>query len=197
MVEPIIDMAQVTYKFYFVSDLCHTLFMPSNRTKYRKISENIASGEVVRVGQGVYAKPEDLDGIEGDFYRATLLCGKQSVICLLSALQYYGLSEQMFGGVWILLPYASYVPRKKFIRAVRSRRPHWKIGVVSTSRYKITSIERSVVDAFRYHRLIGISVAVYALKTALHEKQTTKNKIYDMAKKLGADKIIVPYLEAM
>lgn len=171
--------------------------MPSTRTKYRKLAEKLSSGELVRVGKGIYAKPADLEGIEGDFHRATLLCGKKSTICLLSALNFYGLSEQLFGGVWVLVPYTSYAPRKKFLRVIRSRSPHWRIGIRSTPRYKITNIERSIVDAFRYQRLIGVSTAIYALKTALTENQTTKTKIYDMAKKLGAAKHILPYLESL
>ena len=171
--------------------------MPSTRTTYRKLVAKLTSGELVRVGKGIYAKPTDLEGIEGDFYRATLLCGKKSTICLLSALNFYGLSEQLFGGVWILVPYTSYVPRKKFLRVIRSRSPHWVMGIRSTSRYKITNIERSIVDAFRYQRLVGISTAIYALKTALKENQTTKAKVYDMAKKLGVAKRLLPYLETL
>jgi predicted transcriptional regulator of viral defense system len=171
--------------------------MASARTKYRKIEKQISEGTIVRIGKGVYATPKNLEGIEGDFFRATQLCSKNSTICLLSALGFYGLSEQVFGGVWILIPYSSYAPRKKFLRVVRSRRPHWRLGIQSTPHYKITTIERSIVDAFRYQRLVGISTAIYAIKTALSERQTTKEKIYDMAKKLNADKKILPYLEAL
>ena len=149
------------------------------------------------MGKGIYANPKDLEGLEGDFYRATLLCHRQSAICLLSALKYYDLSEQIFGGTWILLPYNAYLPRKKVLRPVRTRRPQWKIGISSKGRYKITNLERTIVDAFRYHRLVGISTAVDALKVALREKKTTKSKIYDMAKKLNAWKKLLPYLEAL
>ena len=171
--------------------------MTSSRTKFRKMAEKVNAGELVRVGNGIYAKPEDLEGIEGDFYRATLLGGSRSAICLLSALKYYGLSEQIFGGTWILLPYTAYLPRKKFLKSIRARNPRWRIGITKTSRFKITSIERTIVDAFRYRRLVGVPTAVYALKTALREKQTAKEKIFSMAKKLSADKIILPYLESI
>src|SRR3989338_6165258 len=138
--------------------------MPSLRTKYRKISTQISSGKKVRVGKGIYADPQDLEGLEGDFYRATLLCGKPSLICLLSALKFHGLSEQVFGGTWILLPYNSYLPRKKVLRAVRSRRPFCKTGIISTPKFKITNIEKTIVDCFRYQRLVGVSTAIEALK---------------------------------
>ncbi len=171
--------------------------MASSRTKYRKIAEKITSGDLVRVGKGVYAKPSDLEGLDGDFYRATLLCGHPSAICLLSALKYYGLSEQIFGGTWVLLPYTAYLTRKKVLRPVRSRRPQWKTGIISKSKFKITTLERTLVDVFRYHRLIGIPSAIDALKRALKEKQTTKSKVFEMAKKLNYSKQILPYLEAL
>jgi predicted transcriptional regulator of viral defense system len=169
----------------------------SSRTKYRQLAKRVVAGELTRVGKGVYVDPKKLEGLEGDFYRATLLCGRQSAICLLSALKYYDLSEQIFGGTWIFLPDSAYLPRKKVLRPVRTRRPHWKIGIIKKNQYKITNIERTLVDAFRYHRLVGIPTAVDALKAGLKDKKTTKSKIYEMAKKLGAAKKILPYLEAL
>lgn len=151
----------------------------------------------MRVAKGVYAKPEDLMDIEGDFYRATLLCGKTSAICLGSALQYYGLSERLSGKTTILVPHESSPPRNGRVRAIRSRKPLWKVGIEKMPRFKITTVERSVIDAFRYARLIGINEAIYALKMALKERQTTKSKLYDMACALKAQKVLLPYLEAM
>lgn len=171
--------------------------MPSKRTKYREIKKRLLAGEILRLGKGVYARPQDLEGLEGDFFRATLLCGKPSAICLLSALKYYGLSDQMHGGIWIFIPYTKSASRKKAIKTIRTRNPCWKIGISNNSRYKITDLERTLVDCFRYQRLIGISTAVQALKLALKEKKTTKNKIFYMAEKLNAEKLLQPYLDSM
>lgn len=171
--------------------------MASTRTKYRELANRIEAEELVRLGKGVYAKPKELEGIEGDFYRATLLCGRQSAICLLSALKYYGLSEQIFGGIWILIPYTKSAPGKKVLKPIRSRRPYWKIGIVINSRYRITDIDRTIVDCFRYQRLIGISTAIDALKKALQEKKTTKNKIFEMAKRLKSERLMRPYLDSL
>jgi predicted transcriptional regulator of viral defense system len=190
-------LAQFTPIFAIGRKLCHTLFMPSKRTKFREIKKRLATGEILRLGKGVYAKPQDLEGLEGDFFQATLLCGKPSAICLHSALKYYGLSDQMHGGIWILIPHAKSPPRKKAIKTIRTRNPRWKIGITNHSRYKITDLERTLVDCFRHHRLVGISTAVQALKLALKEKKTTKNKVFSMAEKLNAPKLLQPYLDSM
>jgi predicted transcriptional regulator of viral defense system len=190
-------MTKSTHNIDFVSRFSHDSVMSVQSTQYRKKMKKVASGELEKVAKGIYIRPEDLFGIEGDFYRATLVCGKISAICLGSALQYYGLSERLSGKTTILIPYNSSAPRNNRIRAIRSRNPQWKIGIVKMNRFKITSVERSIVDAFRYARLIGINEAVYALKVALKERQTTKAKIYDMARVLKAKKILLPYLESM
>ncbi len=171
--------------------------MAAKSTLYRKRKKQIEAGELERVTKGIYVDPKDLMDIEGDFYRATLICGKNSAICLGSALQYYGLSERLSGKTVIMVPYESAPSRNKRLRIVRTRNPHWRVGITKLPRFKITTVERSIVDAFRYWRLIGINEAIYALKTALKERQTSKTKIYDMAQTLKAQKVILPYLEAL
>ena len=171
--------------------------MAAKTTLYYRRRKLQEAGKLVKVTKGVYAKPEDLMDLEGDFYRATLICGKSSVICLASALQYYGLSERLSGKTVVMVPYETAPSRNKRLRVVRSRNPRFRIGVVKHPRFKITNVERSIVDTFRYWRLAGINDAIYGLKIALKERQTTKSKIYDMAKKLNAGKLILPYLEAV
>lgn len=191
-------LTQTDHNVDFVICLCHAAKMPARSTRYRKTMKQVSSGELVKVAKGIYAKPEELMDIEGDFYRATLICGKTSAICLGSALQYYGLSERLSGKTVIMVPYhLSSVAKNKRVRVVRSRTPRWRTGITQMDRFKITTVERSIVDAFRYARLTGLNEAIYALKVALKERQTTKTKVYDMACALKAQKIMVPYLEAL
>lgn len=171
--------------------------MASLRTSYRRLAKKVKADQVIRLRRGVYVSPRSIEGLEGDFYRASLVCGRPSVICLFSALQYHGLSEQIFGGVWILIPYSRTPPKAKSVRAVRSRSPHFRTGITNEKKFRITNIERTLVDAFRYSRQVGISTAVQALKIAYKGKLTTKEKVFLMAKKLNAEKKILPYLESL
>lgn len=171
--------------------------MTSERTKYRQKAKLIEEGKVIRLKRGLFMKPEELEGIEGDFYKATLLCGKPSAICLGSALQYYDLSERLTGKIQILIPYETTPPRSKSIKAIRSRNPEWNIGIIKKGKFAITSIERTIIDLFRYPKHFAISEAISVLKKALKEKKTSKNDIYNMAKKLDALKKLLPYLEAV
>lgn len=171
--------------------------MASRRTKFRKLALKINSAQLVRLNRGVYALPYDLEGLEGDFYKASLVCGKPSAICLLSALQYYGLTEQIFGGIWVLVPYTRTPTKSKFIRVVRSRAPHFRTGIRREKKFRITNIERTLVDTFVYSRQVGIGTAVFALKKAIQTKITTKEKVFLMAKKLKQVKLLLPYLESL
>ena len=152
---------------------------------------------MIRIKRGVYVTPNKLEGIEGDFYKATLLYGRPSAICLSSALQYYGLSEKLTGKIQILIPYEANIPQSKSMKPIRSRNPEWSIGIIKKGKFAITSIERTIIDLFRYPRHFAISEAISVLKKALKEKKTTKNDIYNMAKKLDALKKLLPYLEAV
>ncbi len=100
--------------------------MPSIRTKYRNLSKQVKAGKLIRIKKGLYSKPENLFDLEGDFYKATLITGKKSAICLASALQYYGLLEQIIGHTWILVSHKDR-PRSGKIKIVRSRQPKWKV----------------------------------------------------------------------
>jgi predicted transcriptional regulator of viral defense system len=171
--------------------------MTSERTRFRKIARQIDKAQLVRLTKGVYVDPEDLVGLDGDFYRVSLICRKPSAICLLSALQYYGLTEQIFGGVWILVPYKRTPPRSKSIRVVRSRAPRFRTGITNKKTFRITNVERSIVDTFTYSRRLGIDTAVQALKKAIENRMTTKEKVFLMAKKLNKLKKILPYLESL
>jgi hypothetical protein len=71
-------LAQIDHNIDFVIYLCHAVDMPARSTRYRKTMKQVNSGELVKVANGIYAKPEELMDIEGDFYRATLICGKTS-----------------------------------------------------------------------------------------------------------------------
>ena len=46
-------------------------------------------------------------------------------------------------------------------------------------------------------RVLGVTLAVSALKSALQEKKTTLDKILKMATQLGVDDRVMSYIEAL
>ncbi len=141
--------------------------------------------------------PASLDyNEENQFKVATLIVGEPSAICLLSALSVYDLTDEIPRQTWVTVPQSKRT-REKSLKILRQVDPQWDIGIHKRNGYAITSIERTIVEAFFYKRMLGSNVAVHALREAVRKKLTTPSKVLDMAKKLGVVHSLLPYLEAM
>ena len=62
---------------------------------------------------------------------------------------------------------------------------------------RITSPARTVVDCFRFRRLVGKDVALEALRDALHDRRATVGEILRAAEVCRAKSLVVPVLEAL
>ena len=69
-----------------------------------------ASGQLERAARGLYRLPE-ADSSEHEGLVTVASKVPQAVICLLSALQFHGLTTQLPWQVWIAMPRGSHVPR--------------------------------------------------------------------------------------
>ena len=151
---------------------------------------------VHRLSRGVYIlSGADLSD-EAQFQAATMRIDGPSAVCLMSALAFYGITDHIPKKVWLLVPEDKHSAHKD-IRLLRSRNPKWKIGIDPHKGYKITNLERSIVDALTTKRVLGFSVGVSALKSALQGKKTTLDKIIKMATQLGVDHRVMSYIEAL
>ena len=62
---------------------------------------------------------------------------------------------------------------------------------------RITSVERTVADCFKFRNKIGMDVALEALREAWRDKKMTMNELWRFAKVNRVTNIIRPYLESM
>jgi predicted transcriptional regulator of viral defense system len=160
------------------------------------LSQLVSEGAVEQLARGVYRASKDDVSEEDQFRIATLRVGIPSAICLVSALSHYGLTDAIPKKTWIMVP-TSKRTHYRDVKVLRVRSPDWKIGIDVQDGYAITSLERTLVDAIHYRRLLGTQVAIEALRQSLEEKKTTLGKILDMAVKLKLDHRIRPYVEAL
>lgn len=102
------------------------------------------------------------------------------IICLISALCYYDLTDQFMREVWIAVPHESHPPKRPNTRIIRMR--NVKLGKIEIAlgeyNVHIFDRERCVVDAFRY---LSKEIAIKAIQRYF---QSTKHK--PDPKKLGA-----------
>ncbi len=166
------------------------------------ISRAVDDGDILRVGRGLYQHPEA--DIDADMAMAEVSKrAPNAVICLMSALAYHGLTDQMPRKVWIAIGAKDWEPKIAYprIRAVRFREPYLTQGIeehtIGGVDVPIYSAAKSIADAFRNPKLVDRSVAIECLKSALEGRKATPSSLADAARENGAWRRMRPYLEAL
>lgn len=166
------------------------------------ISRAVEDGDVIRVGRGLYQLPN----IDADVGLSLAEASKRvpkGTICMISALAYHGLTDQMPRKVWMAIGAKAWAPSVEYppLRIVRFRSPYLGYGIerhlISGVKVPIYSIAKSLADAFRNPKLLERSVAIECLRSAVHQRKATPAAIADAARDCGAWKRMQPYLEAI
>ncbi len=166
------------------------------------ISRAVAKGALMRIGRGTY----QLADAEIDTHATLIETAKRApnaVICLMSALAYHGLTDQLPREVWIAIGAKDWKPTIAYpkIRTVRFREPYFSSGIephkIGGVDVRIYSITKSISDAFRNPKLVDRSVAIECLKSALEDRKATASELANAARTYGAWNIMRTYLEAL
>lgn len=161
-----------------------------------------ANGLITRVSRGLYQVADS----EAESQQALAEIAKQvpqGVICMVSALAFYGLTDQMPRRIWIAIEKNGWTPSVSYppIKVVRFSRQYFTQSVkhetISGVQVPIYSIAKTLADVFRNPRLVDRSVAIESLKSVLIQKKATPSEIYMAAEQGGALNTIKPYLEAL
>lgn len=166
------------------------------------ISRAVDAGDVVRMGRGLYRAADAEADLNTNLAEVAKRAPK-SVICLVSALAYHGLIDQLPRKVWFAIGAKDWEPTIAYppVRVVRFREPYFSDGVeahqIGGTPVRIYSVSKSIADAFRNPKLVDRSVAIEALKAALDQRKATPAVLMQAAADFGAAKIMRPYLEAL
>ena len=155
---------------------------------YHRLRQLEAEAAIERVSWGLYRLA---DAEPTERYSIASVCARvpNSIVCLLSALQVHEIGTQLPRQVWIAIPHKARPPRVggTGIRLVRFSGGALSYGVQETKfedvPARITSPARTVVDCFRFERLIGREAALEALQDALRDNKVTTS---DLDRVLGA-----------
>jgi len=152
-------------------------------------------GQIERVSRGIY-KIKDIDfqqDFEWEDLATTAFSVPRGVICLISALCYYGLTDEIMREFWIAVPHSTTSPIRENARVIRMR--NISLGQITITighqKLKIFDRERTIVDAFRY---LDKEIALKALQRYLQEKKPDINKLLEYARKLRVH--LTPYITA-
>ncbi|MBI4404300.1 MAG: hypothetical protein HY537_09080 [Deltaproteobacteria bacterium] len=160
------------------------------------LSRLVFQQKILRVGHGWYLHPGSaIEPQYRDFAVACAMFGSKSVVGGPTALFHHNLIEQVPNQIWILVDY-SQKTRDPLYRCLRTK-VNPKEGVEDHKYYRITNIERSIVEAMRYASKWGQRTAIQAARNAIAGKLTSEAKIYRQAKALGLQKVLEKYWEAV
>ena len=166
------------------------------------ISRAVERGDILRIGRGLYQLPgSEVDGAS-TLAEASKRVPK-GVICMISALAYHGLTDQMPRKVWMAIGAKDWEPKINYppLRIVRFRPPNLECGVerqlIAGIDVPIYSVAKSLADVFRNPKLLDRSVAIECLRNAVSNRKATPAEIADTAKQCGAWNRMRPYLEAI
>lgn len=160
------------------------------------------AGTIVRFARGLYGLPDSAIHLHHDLAEAA----KQvpaGVICLLSALAFHDLTDQIPSKIWMAIGSKDWKPKIAY-PSIRIARFPDKLLREEVERHRIENVEVSIfgpvktlVDAFRYRHKIGSSVVLQALRTGLQLKRLSPASISKRAITDGVWPAMQPYLETL
>ncbi len=152
--------------------------------------------------RGLYVLPDD----EPSKYRSLVeACRRvpKGVVCLLSALQFHGLTTQAPFEVWLAIDEKARLPKVDHLslRIVRFSGQALTYGIKEHSveglSLRVYSPAKTVADCFKYRNKVGVDVALEALRDCLRQRKATSDELWEAAKICRMANIMRPYLEAV
>lgn len=166
------------------------------------IASAVVEGILRKVSRGVYLSKDSSPEMYVQFAEVAKR-HPDHPICLNSALAFYGVTVLLPERIWVAISATSWKPQysKPTIKPVRFREPYYSEGRVTHKIQGIDvtmySIEKSLADAFRNPKLVGLSVAIESLRNTIEDKLATPLDILKTARKFGVLNRMKPYVEAL
>ena len=167
----------------------------------RELRRLVDDGSVERVARGLY---RCTDAEFTEHYTRAAVCARVpgAILCLLTALNVHDIGTQLPPRVWIAIPHKARTPVTGLpIRVVRFSGASLRYGVEDAEfegvPARITSPARTIVDCFRFRRILGIGIALEAIRDALADRKVTPAQIQRAAEVCRAESLVRPVLQAL
>lgn len=126
-----------------------------------------------------------------------------AVVNLLSALAFHELTDELPHAVWIAVRTGARVPKLDGPRleVTRVSPALFEVGVtrhpVEGIELPVTDPDRTVIDCFVNRSKVGLDVAIAALRAYLARERMGRARIWELAGRFRAQRVIRPYLESV
>ena len=160
------------------------------------------NGTVEQISRGIY-RLVDLPPISNPDLVTVSLRYPNAVICLISALSYYGITTQIPHEVSVAVPRNARMPSLDSppVHAYKFSDEAFRAGIdkhqIDGVTVQIYSPEKTLADCFKYRNKLGMDVVLEALKFYRTQKQFNLNMLLKYSRVCRVEKVIKPYLEAI
>jgi predicted transcriptional regulator of viral defense system len=160
------------------------------------------SGRLARIGRGLYVLPDSQVNPAASLAEVSKRV-PGGVVCLMSALQYYGITTHVSPHVWIAIENRKWEPTSTYpsLRIVRMTGEAFRFGVeehqVDQVTVRVYSPAKTVADCFKFRSKVGLDVAFEALRETLGGRSADIDELVEAARVCRVARVMRPYLEAM
>lgn len=162
----------------------------------------LGDGTIEKVKAGLY-KLTDMPVLANQGMIDVCMAMPKAVVCLHSALSYYDLTTALPAAIMMALPRESKPMKLSYppIQVFYFSRTNYQAGidrvVTRTGSFAIYSVEKTIVDCFRYRHKLGMEVALEGLRKYLKRPDYNMNKLLKYARSGRMFNIMKPYIEAV
>lgn len=166
------------------------------------VSRMERAGAVVRLARGLYQLPDAVLDVHHTLAEAAKRVPK-GVVCLVSALAFHGLTDQVPRRVWIGIARKAWAPQGEQppLRVVRYADDRLAVDIethlIEGVEVRVFGVARTLADVFDARRSVGRDVAALALREALRLRLATPAQIAEQARSAGVWPAMRPYLETL
>jgi predicted transcriptional regulator of viral defense system len=167
-----------------------------------QLSRMVANGELQRISRGLYTLPNSAPTPDEGLLQV-IRRHPNTRLCLLTALRLHSVTTQAPFEVWIAIGHKDRAPIQKWppLRVVRYSGEALDAGLMKIKTggvsVRVTNIAKTITDCFKFRHLIGLDVALEAIREALLKRHTNADELWRYAKICRVTRIMRPYLEAL
>lgn len=183
-----------------------TVITPKDLEEYNipraYLARFVKKGLLIKVGRGIYTSTDS-----GFTQRHGLVQIARriphAVVALVSALRVHEIGTQNPHQVWIAIPSTARVPKLEYppLRVFKISKPVFDLEIEYHTfegvNVPVYSLEKTIVDCFKFRSKVGTDVALEALQEAIRYKRISIDKLMRIAEQCRVKKIIQPYAEAL
>jgi len=196
------EIKNITKKVFSKNKIIKAKEFVENGLHPEEIKKLLKNEYIQKVGRGLYILANKKISSFYPFAVIALQVPK-SVICLNSALLFHDIGTQIPHSTWFAIPNRNAHPRiaELSVRIFRFSKDAYSKGIevhsIEGVDVKIYSIAKTIADCFKYRNVIGLDVALEALKDVVQNKKIKIDDLIYAAEICRVRKIMRPYIEAL